>query len=69
MKKKCQYVCKIVLTKIRGSNVLIPSTLFLYDDEVKPYIMDTMEAGDEVIITKMTYDDFVRQSLDHKKKR
>lgn len=59
MKNKVQYVCKVTLTKIRGSNVLAPSSIHLTDKEVKRFVLDVMEPGDEVIIKKMTYEEFL----------
>ena len=59
MKNKVQYVCKVTLTKIKGSNVLAPSSIYLMDNELKKSVLDTMEPGDEVIIKKMTYEEFL----------
>ena len=59
MKNDVQYVCKVTLTKIKGSNVLAPSSIHLRDDEVKKSVLDVMEPGDEVVISKMTYEQFL----------
>ena len=59
MKNKVQYVCKVTLTKIKGSNVLAPSSIHLMDYEVKKSVIDVMEPGDEVVIKKMTYEQFL----------
>lgn len=59
MKNKVQYVCKVTLTKIKGSNVLAPSSIHLMDNEVKKSVLDVMEPGDEVVISKMTYEQFL----------
>lgn len=59
MKNKVEYVCNVTLTKIRGSNVLSPSCIHLTDKEVKRFVLDVMEPGDEVVIKKMTYEEFL----------
>ena len=59
MKNKIQYVCRVTITKIRGSNVLAPSSIYLMDNELKKSVLDTMEPGDEVVIKKITYEEFL----------
>lgn len=59
MKNKIKYVCRVTITKIRGSNVLAPSSIYLMDNELKKSVLDTMEPGDEVVIKKITYEEFL----------
>ena len=59
MLNKVEYVCNVTLTKIRGCNVLSPSSIHLTDKEVKRFVLDVMEPGDEVVIKKMTYEEFL----------
>lgn len=59
MRNKVQYVCRVTITKIRGSNVLAPSSIYLMDNELKKSVLDTMEPGDEVVIKKITYEEFL----------
>ncbi len=58
-KKKHEYVCKVVLVKVKGSNV-VPSALYLHDYELKSSVLDVMEPGDEIIVTTMTYEEFLK---------
>ena len=59
MKNNSDYVCKVTITKIRGCNVLAPSSMYFGDTEIKNFVIDTMEPGDEVVIKKMTYEEFL----------
>lgn len=64
MKNSNDYVCKVTITKIRGCNVLAPSSMYFGDTEIKNFVIDTMESGDEVIIKKMTYEEFLKSLPD-----